>query len=156
MWDVPFLKQWPHVTKQLPNMTRSIEKNYQRPYQRKIDVYYLIIFVLSWKPVYMKNSDNSSECNQLLVVIQFLSGVVPLTEMAGFTPFLLQLLALRPSTCLVSGYPPSSNQSSLSPLPLASSRSSSVDLAFSCHSLQDSEQLSKHYRHPSSAHVRTI
>ena len=74
-----------------------------------------------------------------VVVIQFLSGVVPLTEMAGFTPFLLQLLALRPSTCLVSGHPPSSNQSSLSPLPLASSRSSSVVLAFSCHSLQDSD-----------------
>ena len=67
-----------------------------------------------------------------VVVIQFLSGVVPLAEMAGFTPFPLQLLALRPSTCLVSGHPPSSNQSSLSPLPLASSRSSSVVLAFSC------------------------
>ena len=40
--------------------------------------------------------------------------------------------------------------------PLASSRSSSVVLAFSCHSLQDSEQPSKHYRHPSSAHVHTI
>ena len=45
-----------------------------------------------------------------VVVIQFLSGVVPLTEMAGFTPFLLQLLALGSSTCLVSGHPPSSNQ----------------------------------------------
>ena len=94
--------------------------------------------------------------NYVVVVIQFLSGVVPLTEMAGFTPFLLQLLALRPSTCLVSWHPPSSNQSSLSPLPLASSKSSSVVLAFSCHSLQDSEQLSKHYRPPSSAHVHTI
>ena len=91
----------------------------------------------------------------VVVVIQFLSGVVPLTEMAGFTPFLLQLLALRPSTCLISGHPPSSNQSSLTPLPLVS-RSSSVVLAFSCHSLQDSEQPSKHYRHPSSAHVHTI
>ena len=90
------------------------------------------------------------------VVIQFLSGVVPFTEMAGFTPFLVQLLALRPSTCLVSGHPPSSNQSSLSPLPLAFSKSSSVVLAFSCHSLQDSEQPSKHYRHPSSVHVHTI
>ena len=39
----------------------------------------------------------------VVVVIQFLSGIVPLTEMAGFTSFLLQLLALRPSTCLVSG-----------------------------------------------------
>ena len=37
-------------------------------------------------------------------------------------------------------HPPSSNQSSLSPLPLASSRSSSVVLAFSCQSLQDLEQ----------------
>ena len=45
------------------------------------------------------------------------------------TPFLLQLLALHPSTCLVSGHPPSSKQSSLSSLPLASSRSSSVILA---------------------------
>ena len=65
----------------------------------------------------------------VVVVIQFLSGVVLLTEMAGFTPFLLQLLALRSSTCLVSGHPPSSNQSSLSPLPLASSRSPSVGKA---------------------------
>ena len=65
-------------------------------------------------------------------MIQFLSGVVPFAEMAGFTPFLLQLLALRPSTCLVSGHPPSLNQSSLSPLPLASSKSSSVVPAFSC------------------------
>ena len=32
--------------------------------------------------------------------------------MVGFTLFLLQLLALRPSTCLVTGHPPSSNQSS--------------------------------------------
>ena len=37
------------------------------------------------------------------VVIQFLSGVVPLAETTRFTPFLLQLLALHPSTCLVSG-----------------------------------------------------
>ena len=86
----------------------------------------------------------SCDCTIVVVVIQFLFGVVPLTEMAGFTPFLLQLLALGPSTCLVSRHPPSSNQSSLSPLPLASSRSSSVVLAFSCHSLQDPEQPSKH------------
>ena len=92
----------------------------------------------------------------VVVVIKFLSGVVPLVEMAGFTPFLLQLLALHPSTYLVSGHPLSSNQSSLSPLPPASFRSSSVVLAFSCHSLRDSEQPSKHYRHPSSAHVHTI
>ena len=92
----------------------------------------------------------------IVVVIQFLSNVVPLAKMAGFTPFLLQFLALYPSTCLVSGHPPPSNQSSLSPLPLASSRSSSVALTFSCHSLQGSEQPSKHYRHPSSAHIHTI
>ena len=53
------------------------------------------------------------------------------------------------------GYPSSSNQSSLSS-PLASSRSFSVILASSCHSLQDLEQPSNHYRHPSSAHVHTI
>ena len=52
-----------------------------------------------------------------MVVIQFLSGVVPLAAMPGFTPFLLQLLALRLSTCLDSGHSPSSNQSSLSPPP---------------------------------------
>ena len=92
----------------------------------------------------------------VVVVIQFLSGVFPLAEMAGFTPFLLQFLAPRPSTYLVSEHPPSSNQLSLSPLPLASSRSSSVVLAFSCQSLQDSEQPSKHYRHSSSVHVHTI
>ena len=90
-----------------------------------------------------------------LCVIQFLSDVFPLAEMAGFTPFLLQFLALCPSTYLVSEHPPS-NQLSLSPLPLASSRSSSVVLTFSCQSLQDLEQPSKHYRHPSSAHVHTI
>ena len=67
----------------------------------------------------------------VVVVIQFLSGVVPFAEMAGFTPFLLQLLALRPSTCCVSGHPPSSNQSSLCPLPLPPGllRSSSLSLA---------------------------
>ena len=34
----------------------------------------------------------------VVVVVQFLSSVVPLAEMAGFTSFLLQLLALRLST----------------------------------------------------------
>ena len=92
----------------------------------------------------------------VVVVIQFLSGVVPLAEMARFTPFLLQLLALRHSTLLDAGHLSSSNQSSLSPPPLASPRSSSVVLAFSCQSLQDPEQTSKHYRHPSSVHVNTI
>ena len=81
---------------------------------------------------------------QQLKVLQFLSGVVPLTEMAGFTTFLLQLLALHLSTLLNSGHPPTSDQSSLSPLPLASSRYSSIVLAFPCHSLQDPEQPSKH------------
>ena len=55
-----------------------------------------------------------------VVVNQFLSGVFPLAEMAGFTPFLLQFLALRPSTYLVSEHPPSSNQLSLSPNQLSS------------------------------------
>ena len=69
----------------------------------------------------------SASCSSSYSV--FLSGVVPLAEMAGFTPFLLQLLALRLSTCLVSGHPPS-NQSFLSPPPLAFSRSSLAILAF--------------------------
>ena len=85
------------------------------------------------------------------VVIQFLSVVVPSAEMV--TPFLLQLLALCLSTLLDSGHSSSSNQSSLSPFPLASSRSSLVVLAFCCHSLQNPEQLSKQNHHPSSAHV---
>ena len=38
---------------------------------------------------------------------------------------------------------------------ISSSKSSAVP-AFSCHSLQDPEQPSKHYRHFSSAHVHTI
>ena len=50
-----------------------------------------------------------------VVVIQFLSGVVPLAETAGFTTFLLQLFALRLSTLFDSGHPPSSNQSLLFP-----------------------------------------
>ena len=79
-----------------------------------------------------------------VVVVQFLSGIVPLAEITGFTPFLLRLLALRFFTLLDSGHPPSSNHSSTCPPPLASSKSSSVALAFSCHSLQDPEQLSKH------------
>ena len=91
-----------------------------------------------------------------VTVIQFLSGVVSLAEMAGFIPFLLQLLALRVSTLLNSRHLPSSNQSSLSPSSLASSRSSSVVFAFYCHSLQHPEQPSKHYRHPFSAHVHII
>ena len=94
--------------------------------------------------------------NVVVVVIQFLTGVVLLAEIAGFIPFLLQLLTLRLSTCLVSGHPPSLNQSSLSPLPLASSKSSSFIFAFSYHPHRDPGQPSKHYRHPSSAHVHTI
>ena len=50
----------------------------------------------------------------MVVVIQFLSGVVPLAEMARFTPFLLQLLALHLTTCLNSEHSPF-NHSSLSP-----------------------------------------
>ena len=45
-----------------------------------------------------------------VVAIQFLSGVVPLAEMAGFAPFLLKLLALPFFTLLDSRHPPSSNQ----------------------------------------------
>ena len=74
----------------------------------------------------------------VVVVIPFLSSVVGLAEMAGFTPSLLQLLALRLSTCLVSGHPPS-NQSSLILLHLLLPgllRSSSLSLAthFKIHS----------------------
>ena len=92
----------------------------------------------------------------VVVVVQFLSGVVPLAEMVGFTPFLLRLLALHLSTCLNSRHPPSLNQSSLSHPPLTFSRSSLVFFTFFCHSLQDPEQPSKHYHHPFSAHVHTI
>ena len=92
----------------------------------------------------------------IVVVVQFLSSVVPLAEMAGFAPFLLRLLALSFSTCLDLGHPSSSNQSSLSPLPLALSMFSSVVLANCCHSLQDQKEPSKHYYHPFSAHVHTI
>ena len=94
----------------------------------------------------------------VVVVVQliFLSGIVSLAEMAGFTSFLLQLLALRLSTLFDSGHPPTSNQSSLSSPPLPSSKYSSVVLAFSCHSLQDLEQPSKRYCHSTSAHVHTI
>ena len=77
----------------------------------------------------------------------FFSDVLPLAKIAGFTLFLLQSLALHLSTLLDSGLfkpPSSSNQSSLSLLPLAPSRSHLIVLAFSCHSLQDPEQPSKH------------
>ena len=73
--------------------------------------------------------------------------------MAGFTTFFLQLLTLCLPICLDLRHPPSSNQSSLSPPSLASSRFSLVVLTFYCHSLQDPEQPSKHFYHPSSAHV---
>ena len=53
----------------------------------------------------------------------------PLSRDGRIPPFILQLLALCRSTLLDSGHPPSSNQSSLSPPPLASSRSSLVILA---------------------------
>ena len=89
----------------------------------------------------------------VVVVVQFYP-VLSLSRDDQIHPFLLQLLALRLSTCLNSGHRPSSNQTP--PPPLASSRFFSVVLAFYCHSLQDSEQPSKHYRHPSAAYVRTI
>ena len=91
-----------------------------------------------------------------VVVVQFLSGIVSLAEMGGFTPFVPQVFALYFSTLLDSGHPLSLSQSFLSPLSLASSRSSLLVLTFSCHSLQNLEHLSKHYCHPSSAHVHTM
>ena len=54
----------------------------------------------------------------------------PFSRDGRIHPILLQLRALRLSTLLDSGHPPSLNQSSLSP-PLAFSRFSSVILAFS-------------------------
>ena len=102
------------------------------------------------------NPKHSNLSRLVVVVVQFfLSGIVPLAEMAGFSSLFLPLLALRLTTLLNSGHPPSSNQS-LSPSPLGSSRSSLVFFAFACHSLQDPEKPSKHCRHPSSAHVHTI
>ena len=47
--------------------------------------------------------------------IQVVVGIVPLAEMAGFIPFLLQLFALRLSTLLNSGHLASSKKSSMSP-----------------------------------------
>ena len=44
-----------------------------------------------------------------MVVIQFLSGIFLLAEIAGFMPFLLQLLTLHLSTLLDSEHPPSTN-----------------------------------------------
>ena len=91
-----------------------------------------------------------------VVVVQFLCGIFPLAEMAGSTLFLPQLFALHLSTLLELWHPPCLNQSVFSSLPIASSRPSLVILAFSCHSLQDLRQPSKHYHQPSSAHVITI
>ena len=54
----------------------------------------------------------------VVVVIQFLFGIVLLAEMAGFTSIRLQLLALHFFTLLDSGHP-SLKQSSQSPLLLA-------------------------------------
>ena len=92
----------------------------------------------------------------VVAVIWFLSGIVPKAEMARFTPFILQFFALHLSTLFDSRLVPSLNQTSLSPLPHVSSRSSLVILTFSCHSFQDLEQLSKHYCHSSSAPIHTI
>ena len=82
-------------------------------------------------------------CIVVVVVIQFLSGIFSLAQTARFTPFLLQLLAPISPLCTLLDlrHLLSSNQSSLSPLLLASSRSFSVVLAFPCHSLQDQEQV---------------
>ena len=58
----------------------------------------------------------------VVVVVQFQSGFVPITELAGFTRFLLQLFAFHLATSLDSGPLSFSNQSSLSSH-FASSRS---------------------------------
>ena len=86
-----------------------------------------------------KHLGDSTIRQSAVVVIQLLSGNIPLAEMAEFTPFLLPLFTLHLSTIFDSGHPPSLNQSFLSSLPLASSTSSLVVLAFSCHSLQNLE-----------------
>ena len=78
----------------------------------------------------------------VVVVIQLLSVIVPVMEIARFTLVLMQFFTLHLYTLLDSGHPPSLNQS-LSSLPLASSASVLVVLAFSYHSLQDLEPLSK-------------
>ena len=67
----------------------------------------------------------------VVVVIQFLSDFVLFMELAGFTPFLPQLLALHLATSLDLD-PSSLNQSFLSPLLLAFSSSCLVVLTFSC------------------------
>ena len=54
--------------------------------------------------------------NVVAVVIQFLSGIVSLADMARFSPFLLQSFALYPSALLDSGHS-LLNQFYLSPLP---------------------------------------
>ena len=57
----------------------------------------------------------------VVVVVQFLSGIVPLAEMARFALVLPELLALHFSTLLDSGHPSSSNQFSLSLFPFLTS-----------------------------------
>ena len=88
------------------------------PSSRLVGKYLLRFSFYSFNFVLVLCSISFGCAQYVVVVIQFLSGVFPLAEMAGFTPFLLQFLALRPSTYLVSEHPPSSNQLSLSPLPL--------------------------------------
>ena len=53
------------------------------------------------------------------------SSIVPLTEMAQFTPFPPQFVQFRLFTFFNSGHPTSSNQPFLYPFPLASTRFSS-------------------------------
>ena len=72
----------------------------------------------------------------VIVVIQSLSCIVPLVEIARFTPIFLQLFALHFFSWLDSGYGLYLNQSFMLPLPLNSSRSSVVILAFSYPLLQ--------------------
>ena len=60
--------------------------------------------------------------------------------MAGNHPVPFTIACSTLSTLLDSGHPPSSNQSFLFPLPLASSRSSLVVLVFSCHFATQEDQ----------------
>ena len=61
-----------------------------------------------------------------------------------------------PSCLIILRHPPSPNQHSCSPSPLASSTSSLVILASSCLSLQTLMLFSKHAHHPSLTHACTI
>ena len=67
-------------------------------FEIQITIFDIIFFQFSNSQVVMRTINLLNVIE--VVVIQFLSGAVPLAEMAGFIPFLLQLLALRLSTLL--------------------------------------------------------